>query len=352
MWRSLLCFSCLLQSSIHSKIIYVDDSSSHAPLGCGLTLEACSTIYAGFLAANSGDTILLAPGSYSGYGNEGLTSENLTTTSLHLLGNGSQDTVTIHCQGEYRFLYSQRNFLESISNVTIKNCSAFGRFAVVNQDGGGLLVTDSSTQLTISDTTFQHNLGLNGGAISISTGSLNLIRCSFLDNQAGYRGGAIFSKDSGLKVFDSVFIGNQARGDIILSSKLIVDTSEAGKGGGIYANGGSRMTIHGSAFLANSAGIAGGALHIKLVLELDIDSCEFIKNSATGGQECNGNGLCAIQGGALFFVDLSSELRNCTFDSNTAITSDLSQVRQSLNHISLAISFRLVLTRWCINYCE
>lgn len=310
---------------IYTKIIYVKNNSTASITNCGLNLEtACPTIYSGFLAANSSDTILIEPGSYSGKGNEALTSRNLTITGINIVGNGLQSTVVIQCQGEHRFLHAQFNFLRSITNLTIKNCSSFGRLVSFNQDGGGLLVTDSD-KITITNATFEDNMGFNGGAISISQGSLTLVQCTFVKNKAGYWGGAVLSKDTGLTVINSVFIENEARGDLI-DSQLVIDTAEAGRGGGIYANGGSRMTIRESTFISNSGQIAGGAIHVKLVAGLDIWGCEFVRNSALGGQECSADNLCGIRGGALFVTDISLNLLNCTFIGNQAITTDISQV--------------------------
>jgi hypothetical protein len=317
----------LLSSFVFSKIIYVNWNSTASISGCGLTSEtACPTIYSSFVAANSSDTILFEPGIYSGVGNEGLTSANFTKTFLNILGNGPQDTIIIQCQLARRFLYAQNNFLQSITNVTIKNCSSFGRLAFFNQDGGGLLITDSSSKLTITTTTFENNIGFNGGAISITDGSLSIIDCTFRSNKAGYWGGAILSKSTGLTVRNSLFVGNEARGDLIKETLVVINTAEAGRGGGIYANGGGRMTVLDSIFISNSGQVAGGAVHAKLVSGLDVWRCQFIQNSALGGQECSADNLCSIRGGALFITDISLSLLNSTFLGNQAITTDISQV--------------------------
>ena len=308
---------------ISSRFVYVDRNSTAPISDCGFTCQtACPTIYDGFLAANSGDTILIEPGYYSGKGNEDLTSANLTITSLNILGNGPQEKVIIQCQGEHRFLQSQSNFLQSISNITIKNCSSLGRVVIVNQDGGALLVTDSADRLTITNTTFQNNLGINGGAISIDNGYLYLVGCTFLENKAGYWGGAILSISSSLTVLNSFFAGNAARGDLI-DSIFVYDIAEAGKGGGIYAYRGPRMTIRGSTFMSNSGQIAGGALFAKLVSGLDILSSQFLTNSALGGPTCSDVFCPTVRGGALLISDTKLDLQNCTFIGNEAITTDV-----------------------------
>jgi hypothetical protein len=325
---SLLLLQSLLLPSIDSKIIYVNNNSTASVTGCGLTIQnSCPTIYSGFVAANTSDTILIEPGYYFGPGNEALTSSNLTKTAINILGNGPADTVIISCSGDHRFLYAQSNFLQSITNLTIQNCSSFSRLVFFNQDGGGLLVTDSPNKITITNTIFQENIGFNGGAISITGGSLTIIDCIFRQNKAGYWGGAILSKDTGLTVMNSYFLENEARGDLITETQVIIDTAEAGRGGGIYANGGARMTVLDSIFRSNAGQVAGGAVHAKLVAGLDIFRCQFIQNSALGGQECGADNLCAIRGGALFITDITLNLLNSTFISNQAITTDISQVR-------------------------
>jgi hypothetical protein len=321
-----------LVSSINSKIIYVNNNSTASLPNCGLTFQtACPTIYSGFVAANSGDTILIEPGIYSGQGNEALTSFNFTITGINILGNGPQESVIIQCRGEHRFLHAQLNFLQSLSNLTIQNCSSFGRLVFFNQDGGGLLITESPNTITITQTRFQNNIAFNGGAISITGGSLTILDCLFQQNLAGYWGGAILSKDSGLTVMNSYFEGNEARGDLIADTKVIIDTADAGRGGGIYANGGTRMTVRDTVFVSNAGQVAGGAIHAKLVSGLEIWGCNFIQNFALSGHECSAENLCEVRGGALFITDISLNLLNCSFLGNQAITTDMSKVLTSLS---------------------
>ena len=338
---SLIFFFVLNCLFINCVIIYIDSLSSSSPSGCGLTQEtACPNIYSGFLSASTSDTLLLSPGIYSGRGNEGLTTVNLTKYFINIIGNGSKDLIVVECRDSQRWLYSQNQFLTSISNITIKNCSAFGKLVFFNQDGGALLVSDSASKLTLTSVVFQDNLGFSGGAISISEGSLTVIDCTFINNTAGSWGGAIFSKATGLTIINSFFTDNQARGDLIDGSRLIIDTEQAGRGGAVYANGGARMTVQNSRFISNSAQIAGGAIHAKLVSGLDIFNCNFFKNSALGGQECNAENVCGIRGGALFITDVTSTLTNCSFIGNRAITTDISQVCLTLL-ISILISLLL-----------
>jgi hypothetical protein len=317
----------LLSSSLDflsSKIVYVDMSSSNKGGNCGSSPEtACSTILYGFRSANSSDTILLSPGLYSGLGNEGLTSQNFTITSIKILGSGQQDTV-IQCQEEHRFLYSDSNFLQSISRLTIRNCSPFGRHADSNHDGGGLLVTGSFLSITIINTTFEDNLGRMGGAISMTGGQLTLIGCTFLKNKAGIRGGAIDSQSSGLTVTNCFFIGNEARSELI-DPIFYIDSDGAGRSGAIYANGGSRMMITNSIFHSNFAQISGGAISIDFISGLYILNCSFTNNSIIGTRKCLAS-VCDLSGGAIYLQNIQANMENCSFDSNKVVTTDATQV--------------------------
>ena len=329
-WRRwfalLLSFLWNLQST-SGAIIYVNSNSNTSISECGLTLlTACSNIAAAFERASSYDIIEIQPGFYSGIGNENLDPQNISKVGLSLLGNGTSNSIIIQCVNENRFLHSENNFLIRIENVSINNCTALVATIRNIGNGGALSFSDSSLNVIIRNVIFLGNRARSGGAILVTSGSLSIISCSFLDNQAGYWGGAISSVRSGITVIDSTFSGNSVDGELIVDPNLQLNTEEAGRGGAIHAYGGARMTISGTSFFFNSGQVAGGALFAKIVSGLDITNCYFQKNFILGTGLCYSEDACDVRGGGIFLSDVALTLANSTFLGNEAITQDLSQV--------------------------
>lgn len=331
LWRRwfalLLSFLWNLQST-SGATIYVNSNSNTSITECGFTLlTACPNIAAAFERASSYDIIGIQPGLYTGIGNENLDPQNISKVGLSLLGNGtSPDSITIQCVNENRFLHSENNFLTRIENLLIKNCTALVATIRNIGNGGALSFSDSSLNVLIKNVVFMGNRARSGGAILVTSGSLSIISCSFLYNQAGYWGGAISSVRSGITVIDSIFSGNSVDGELIVDPNLQLNTEEAGRGGAIHAYGGARMTISGTLFLSNSGQVAGGALFAKIVSGIDITNCDFQKNFILGTGLCFSENACDVRGGGIFLSDVALTLANSTFLGNEAITQDLSQV--------------------------
>ncbi|MGL4670278.1 MAG: transglutaminase domain-containing protein [Methanobacteriaceae archaeon] len=216
----------------------------------------------------------------------------------------------------------------SYSTVNIGNNSFFTGNNASN--GGGIY---SSASVTVSNTNFNNNRATGttgGGAVFISSPSLNVVSCSFTGNNAS-NGGAIrtsvsanirgstfsFNKATGsggavytdntLTLSNSNFYDNLAvNGGGIFSSKTLTLTSvngtrnNASSGGFIYAKG--AVTISSGTYTNNKATGSGGAIFGTSVLS-------FVSSNFTGNRAVNGG---AILGTSTLTVD------NGSFSSNVA----------------------------------
>jgi hypothetical protein len=312
---------------VYGATIYVDINSTSAALGCGLNLtSACPTIADGFLAASNGDTVELQAGIYSGEGNENLMSMNFTASQIIISGStGDADDVVIFCSAPNRFLAANRYMYALIRDLTIRNCSAMITSPDSFGDGGALILVGVNNPVVISNVVFFGNKARNGGALFLEGGSVTTTNCVFLSNEAQYWGGAIKFIDSGLTVQGTVMQSNRAHGDLGDSS-VNVDTNQAGKGGAIHGNGGSRLFLTDVDFAMNSAKLAGGAVFLNLVSGVSILRNLFTANTVYGGESCSSDQVCQVRGGAIYVKDVAVTLVNSTFIGNSAVTQDLSEV--------------------------
>ena len=322
---------CLCQGAT----IYVDSNSTAPANGCGQDIAtACRTIADGFSAASTADIIDIQPGLYTGFGNEDLKSVNFTATQLVITGStGNAEDVVIMCSSPNRFLAANVHLYSVVRDLTIRNCSSLVTTTERAGTGGALLLAGVNSAVLITNVIFFGNKARNGGAIFLEGGSLTLRNCHFIANEAQYWGGAVNFIDSGLTVDSTIMTSNRAHGDLG-GSQVNVDTDQAGKGGGIHGNGGSRLSLLLSQFSDNSAMLSGGAVYLNLVSGLTVLNCLFLDNAASGGEACTSDQVCQVRGGGIYVKDVAVTLTNSTFIRNSAVTQDLSQVLQPVPTLS------------------
>lgn len=159
------------------------------------------TIQGAINSADLGDTVLVAPGVYSGEGNTNIT---FPIGSLVLMSeNGPSETI-IDCAApdtsESRgFTIIAGQDLITIIGFTIRNARI--------ESGGGIHVTSANPR--IYDCIFLNNRGLTaGGAVWCKSGSPEFRRCTFIGN-ASRAGAAVFVNASGRALFgDCLFAFN------------------------------------------------------------------------------------------------------------------------------------------------
>lgn len=216
-----------------------------------------ASIQAGLSAALPGDTVLVAPGTYSGQQNTNLDFGGKAVTLLSEDGAGS--TAIDGQWGARAFTFTSGEDTTSVVR--------------------GFTIVDGY------DST-------SGGAVYCYGSSPKLSECRFAGNAAGTPGsgglgGAVYVEQSGIVVEDCLFEGNTAD-----------------DGAGMFTRN-SASTVRRTRFVDNVATNGGGGLRI-LYNGGTITRCTFVGNTAP------------TYGGGLYFCYSSPIFRNCTLAYNAA----------------------------------
>ena len=293
------------------------------------------TIQAGINAAVNGDTVLVAPGTYTGAGNHDL--DYFGKAILVRSASGALAT-TINCAGAGRgfnfitgegansvldgftitagFLFAPPGAESSSKVVRYWDASDPDDLPEVyaksgGQSGAALLCIASAP--TIKNCRFINNNALAGGAVSILNSlGIKFDGCYFSGNRAGMDGGAILSSASTLQLNGCTFHGN------------IAGNSDLGRGGGVYASFNSWVIATDCIFTGNQARSMGddsqtladgGGLYASGIVSLT--SCHFENNAAIANNEDTQVGNIARGGGAML-VGSDVVLTDCIFFKNSA----------------------------------
>jgi len=246
---------------------------------------------AGSLGA--GDTLFLAPGTYS------------ADDTLPLLRLGpAQDGLTVTSDPANRAVLDgeSRNrpvlFLDGSSSSTrIENLVVTGGRATDGEyfSGGGAFLAGS--EVTLSNCAFLDNDALIGGGVGVEGGSPILRDCVFEGNHAEATGGGLGLFACGLEASGLRFIANQSsddgaglwafESDIALTACLFHANAAGDDGGGLAIGQGtavlSFVTVHG-----NSASDDGGGMLLHTAAPIEIRSCIVTQNTGKGGVATKG----------------------------------------------------------------
>lgn len=331
-----------------------------ATCACGadrLVPSQYPTIQAAVYASKNGDTVIIAPGTYTGPGNRDIVvNQNITIRS-----QDGPETCIIDCNGSpaeqhIGFYinagsiagititggYSTRDEGSAITcsygsrvkltnciltnnrgtmggavfcnrgNMEIANCFLINN---VNQGSGGAIsCQDRESFLMLANCTISGNSAGRGGGIIVSRSNIIVKNCVISNNRADpMDGGGIYCVSGSVLVADSSICGNSSRtgggiycleqGNITVKNSVITENSAMSenynyylnRGGGIYCERGT-ATIIGSDISQNSASQGAGAYFI-LTKSLFISDCNFYNNTAGGI-----NGYMAW-GGAIYFAN-------------------------------------------------
>jgi hypothetical protein len=239
------------------------------------------TIQEAINLAVSGDTVLVASGTYAGVSNTNL---DFFGKNIVLQSSGGAVATIIDCENvEFRrglYLHSGENSTAKIIGFTITRGA---------HRGGGIYCSGSAP--IIENCVLSYNYAYDGGAaIRCDSGASITLRNSTLSfNYSGVREKA------------------QAKAG---ENKLKPSPEVAfGQGGAICVDSGSSAVITSTLFQYNTSDEMGGALYVRFG-NLTVDSCTFKDNSVFG----------STTGGGALFVDTGgvSTFSNCNFTHNHA----------------------------------
>jgi hypothetical protein len=201
------------------------------------------TIQEGVDAADEGDTVLVAPGTYTGPQNRGI---DFGGTNISLVSETGADNTIIDCEDMDQAI----TFDDGEDSTTVVK-----GFTVTNGSGGsggGIRVYHASP--VIEDCIFTSNRGSNGAGIwygySDTPGAVR--NCVFYGNTSRFRGGGLalshIAPQNETKVTNCVFFDN------------VAGTEGSHGGGGIHGNG-AQATIAGCTVVGNDGGPGAGGIH-------------------------------------------------------------------------------------------
>ena len=230
-----------------------------------------ATIQATIDAAADGDTVIIAPGTYTGDGNRDIDFQGKPITARGVDPNdpNTVEATVIDCEQQGRGFFLNGCAGATISGLTITN--GYG------QNGGGVYIKDSDvkidhcvvTQCITHDGQAETEWperkegtdGGNGGSICSINSSLTLLQCRITENSTGAAGKPIYSA-----------------------------TMRGGDGGGVYCGLSSRVILKQSSICRNTAG-----------------SGTYPEQPGGGSAGGNGGGICCDDSSSLEIIDTAIE---------------------------------------------
>lgn len=234
-----------------------DDWSGLSPM-CVAPDGPKRTIQAAMDLGQTGDTVQVADGLYTGPGNKNLHFPGGSNFTLRSEGGSDDCIIDLEHSGQAFFLVIDETPQAVIQGFTIRN----GLSSM-----GGAIYLHHMSEVTISRCVFEANTSTGaGGAILADTEtSPTLIDCRFTGNTAATDGGALafFNDSSSPRIIDCELTNNTAGGDggaiflfgndsVDVTNTTIAGNIAGGQGGGLFNLGISDVTITSSILWGNS----------------------------------------------------------------------------------------------------
>jgi len=237
--------------AVASNTWYVDGVNGNDNNNCLSPQTACKTIGHAISLASSGDSVMVAPATYT---------ENLTINiSLKIIGSSAATTIVDGNQDSYPvFIISSGRVV--LSKLTIRNGWADG------YQGGGVANTNGATT-TITNSTISGNTSDDNGGGIFNSGKLTISDSTISGNTSveSGRGGGIMNGGK-LTISNSTISGNNAAEDgagggimnqaTLTMNNVTISGNSASYYGGIQNYG--SVTLQNSIIANNSAGNCGG----------------------------------------------------------------------------------------------
>jgi predicted outer membrane repeat protein len=245
------------------------------------------TIGEAVAVTSPGDTILIAPGTYTGPSNRNIELPH----GLRLASEAAPGATVVDCES------AGRAFLIRRAGVTVRGLTFTGGWA---DEGGAFWI--GAVAPTIVDCEFLENGAEIGGALYCARGSApDVESCAFVGNTADSYGGAIYFRGSRPVFYECEFEENAAGvngGALSMKQDTLAwlmdcafRQNAAPAGGAIYIGNqstwwweeeGERTTVGFSTFSENEAE-QGGAVFVNARSYAEFIWCTLVRNSATWG---------------------------------------------------------------------
>ena len=254
--------------------------------------------------SSAGDVIRIAPGTYAGENNTGLTIGKILTFEKY--GDGE---VIFDGQANNNIWTVSASSI-NIYGLTFKNGKTTGK--------GGAIYVDRGISNSVINATFINNTANEGGAVYVyGTVSNSILNSTFIDNSAGSNGGAVFIfAGDNVKVYGE-FRNNVAKADggavnfkiktinSNINATFIANTAGDDGGAVCFLYDAENVSVYGE-FRNNVAKYGGATYFYNKITNLNINA-SFIDNSASIASDR----LSGI-GGAVY---ISNEVSNLTINS-------------------------------------
>lgn len=249
--RARLLFPTLSRWAISAALLLSAGAASATPSVIHVPADY-TTIQDAIDNANSGDTIVIADGTYTGTGNVDLDTggTNLTIQSAHDAAHTIIDcggSSSSDGSGDHRGFIIQSGETVSITGLTVKNGYES------SDNGGGVYVVYSP--VTLTNCVFSSSTANYGGGVMVFSDHVSpvtIARCAFLGNSVSDSGGGVYtdSGDGSTTLTNCTFSANTAAfgggaylengsGGIAALTNGTLTGNTATYGSGVYSNSGS-----------------------------------------------------------------------------------------------------------------
>jgi uncharacterized repeat protein (TIGR01451 family) len=309
---------------------------------CSSSAAPCATVQYAVDAADSGDTIKIAAGTYTDIhmrSRNDITTTGVVTQVVYL-------SKTVAIQGGYAT--SNWDVPYPLTQSTTLDAQGQGRVLYVV---GAISPTLEGLRITHGDASGLGGAGIwddihAGGGGYILSATVTLSGCQVLSNTAE-RGGGLYMVQADVLLNNNIISGNiaQARGNgaglygkdshVTMVDNVIRTNSAEGTGGGVYLWGGA--TLHRNSVFSNTASDDGGGLYLRLEQGASLTQNIVRANVAGDSHYDTGGGLCiensdgvtlqgntivsntsTAEGGGLFVSDSTITMTGNSVMSNTA----------------------------------
>jgi hypothetical protein len=277
-----LLFLTLAPAALASTTWFVDGVNGSDSNDCTSATTGCKTIGHAINLAASGDSIMVAPATYS---------ENLMIRfSLNIAG-ASASTTIIDGGGVATVVFITAGQV-TLSGVTIRNG--------LNSGGGGGIGTNAGTSVQILNSVISGNSAQFGGGIE-NGGAMGITNSIISGNTASEFGGG------------GVDIGGLFA-SLTINKSTISGNSAVEGGGGISGGGPCTLTSNNSTISGNSASSGPGGGIDSVCGVTTITNSTISGNTASVGTSGSQN---AGRGGGLYFEGPNFNLNNSTISGNS-----------------------------------